>query len=86
MELGDFLLSFSRHPMFDLPCRKVNILDTMVARLEKYAMNLEEIVAQRTSQLMDEKKKTDSLLYRMLPKYEAVLNFLPELVLNFDVF
>jgi hypothetical protein len=48
--------------------RKVNILDTMVARLEKYASNLEEIVAQRTCQLLEEKKKTDTLLYRMLPQ------------------
>ncbi|ELU14714.1 hypothetical protein CAPTEDRAFT_158426 [Capitella teleta] len=51
--------------------RKVNILDSMVARLEKYATNLEEIVAQRTSQLLEEKKKTDTLLYRMLPQTVA---------------
>ena len=48
--------------------KKVNILDTMVARLEKYASNLEEIVAQRTCQLLEEKMKTDTLLYRMLPQ------------------
>ena len=41
----------------------------MVAKLEKYANNLEDIVEQRTAELVEEKKKTDSLLYRMLPKY-----------------
>ena len=49
--------------------RNVNIVDSMLNRMEKYANNLEEIVSQRTSQLMEEKKKTDMLLFRMLPKY-----------------
>ena len=44
-------------------------MDNMVQMLEKYANNLEEIVEQRTSELMDEKKKTDTLLYRMMPAY-----------------
>ena len=48
--------------------RKMNIVDNMVKKLEKYANNLEEIVAKRTEELMIEKKKTDQLLYRMLPK------------------
>ena len=42
------------------------MLDVMVDRLEKYADNLEELVEERTSQLFEEKKKTDMLLYRML--------------------
>ena len=45
------------------------MLDVMVDRLEKYADNLEELVEERTSQLFEEKKKTDMLLYRMLPRY-----------------
>ena len=48
--------------------RKVNIMDTMVIKLEKYANNLEEIVDKRTDELLQEKKKTDDLLYRMLPR------------------
>ncbi|KAL3858493.1 hypothetical protein ACJMK2_013081, partial [Sinanodonta woodiana] len=44
-----------------------NILDVMVKRLERYANNLEELVEQRTHELLKEKKKTDTLLYRMLP-------------------
>jgi len=43
-------------------------MDSMIQKLEKYADNLENIVQQRTSELMDEKQKTDMLLYRMLPK------------------
>ena len=35
--------------------------------MEKYAENLEEIVASRTAELIEEKKKTDNLLYKMLP-------------------
>ena len=54
---------------FNFTCRKINILDNMIQKLEKYANNLEEIVQQRTSELIDEKKKTDMLLYRMLPPY-----------------
>lgn len=47
--------------------RKVNIMDNMLQMLERYADNLEDIVQQRTQELMEEKKKTDTLLYRMLP-------------------
>ncbi len=45
------------------------MIDNMIAKLERYATNLEEIVAERTKQLEEEKRKTDTLLYRMLPKY-----------------
>ena len=48
--------------------RHVNILDNMVQMLEKYATNLEDLVQSRTVELVEEKKKTDSLLYRMLPR------------------
>ncbi|ELU04091.1 hypothetical protein CAPTEDRAFT_93552 [Capitella teleta] len=52
--------------------RKTNIMDTMISKLEKYANNLEEIVSKRTAELVEEKKKTDTLLYRMLPKSVAL--------------
>ncbi len=48
--------------------RGVSIVDTMLKKLESYANNLEEIVDQRTGELIDEKKKTDLLLFKMLPK------------------
>ena len=36
--------------------------------MEEYAQNLEEEVEQRTRELLDEQKKSDLLLYRMLPQ------------------
>ena len=42
-------------------------MDNVLGMMEKYAFNLEEIVEERTQQLVEEKKKTDRLLYRMMP-------------------
>ena len=44
------------------------MVDSMVQKLEKYANNLETIVAERTKELVAEKEKTDQLLHKMLPK------------------
>ncbi|XP_034100299.1 guanylate cyclase 32E isoform X2 [Drosophila albomicans] len=52
---------------------KPNIFDNMLAIMEKYAYNLEGLVQERTNQLYEEKKKTDMLLYQMLPKTVAEL-------------
>ncbi|XP_077996437.1 atrial natriuretic peptide receptor 1-like [Glandiceps talaboti] len=51
--------------------KSINIMDNMLKMMEKYANNLEEIVGERTKQLLEEKKKTDRLLYSMLPKSVA---------------
>lgn len=48
--------------------RKVNFVDTMFEMLEKYSNNLEELIRERTEQLDMEKKKTEQLLNRMLPR------------------
>lgn len=40
----------------------------MVSLMEKYTYKLEEIVAERTQQVEDERKKSDRLLLMMLPK------------------
>ena len=47
--------------------RKVNIVDTMFKMLENYSNNLEDLIRERTTQLEEEKKKTDKLLSQMLP-------------------
>ncbi|PIK55731.1 putative atrial natriuretic peptide receptor 1-like [Apostichopus japonicus] len=47
--------------------KSLNIMDNMLSKMEKYTENLEKVVANRTEQLLEEKKKTDALLYRMLP-------------------
>lgn len=48
--------------------RKVNFVDTMFQMLEKYSNNLEELIRERTDQLDIERKKTEQLLNRMLPR------------------
>ena len=48
----------------------------MVKKLERYANNLEELVDKRTEELFQEKKKTDQLLYRMLPTYALLLTLI----------
>lgn len=48
----------------------------MVVMMEKYSNQLEEIVAERTEQLQEEKRKTDALLYRMLPRYKIIINYM----------
>lgn len=43
-------------------------MDHMMALMERYQERLEELVEERTVQLVEEKKKTETLLHRMLPK------------------
>ncbi|XP_002731955.2 retinal guanylyl cyclase 2-like [Saccoglossus kowalevskii] len=47
--------------------RKTNIVDSMFKMLEKYSNHLEDLIRDRTKELAEEKKKTDKLLYRMMP-------------------
>ncbi|CAK1595787.1 unnamed protein product [Parnassius mnemosyne] len=47
---------------------KTNTFDNMLAMMEKYASNLEALVEEKTNKLTEEKRKTDDLLHRMLPR------------------
>jgi atrial natriuretic peptide receptor A len=44
-----------------------NILDNLLARMEKYANNLEDLVKERTEACDNERKRAEKLLYRLLP-------------------
>lgn len=48
--------------------KKGNLMDHVFNMLETYASTLEEEVNERTKELVEEQKKSDVLLYRMLPK------------------
>lgn len=44
-------------------------MDHVQNMMEKYAVTLEAQINERTAELIEEKKKADILLYRILPKY-----------------
>lgn len=44
-------------------------MDHMLAVLEEYAAELEDVVDQKNEEALQEKKKVDLLLYKILPKY-----------------
>lgn len=45
-----------------------NLLDNLLTRMEQYANNLEDVVAERTDQYLVEKKRVEDLLYSILPQ------------------
>ena len=45
-----------------------SFLDSPLSRLEQYATNLESLVKERTENYMEEKKRAENLLHRLLPK------------------
>ncbi|XP_033751983.1 atrial natriuretic peptide receptor 1-like [Pecten maximus] len=48
-----------------------NFVDMLLQRMEKYATNLEDIVEERTQQLLVEKKRSEELLHQILPRSVA---------------
>ena len=48
-----------------------NFLDNLLNRMEQYANNLEQIVEEKTNSLIEEKLKTEEILYQLLPKVVA---------------
>ncbi|CAG5121053.1 unnamed protein product, partial [Candidula unifasciata] len=45
-----------------------NLLDNLMRRMELYANNLEKLVEDKTVELREEKKKSEELLYQILPR------------------
>ncbi|XP_072047901.1 atrial natriuretic peptide receptor 2-like [Amphiura filiformis] len=48
-----------------------NVVDALLTRMQKYADKLEAIVDERTAAFMEEKRRTEKLLYEVLPKTVA---------------
>ena len=49
--------------------RKGNIADHLLGLMEKYAFNLEDTIEEQTLCLALEKERTETLLYRLLPRW-----------------
>ncbi|XP_046997916.1 atrial natriuretic peptide receptor 1-like [Schistocerca americana] len=45
-----------------------NLMDDLLRRMEQYANNLEALVEEKTEQLSQEKKRSEELLYQVLPR------------------
>jgi len=49
-----------------------NLMDDLLRRMEQYANNLEALVEEKTAQLSQEKRRSEELLYQVLPRWEKV--------------
>jgi len=45
-----------------------NLMDDLLQRMEQYANNLEALVEEKTAQLSQEKRRSEELLYQVLPR------------------
>ncbi|XP_022245111.1 atrial natriuretic peptide receptor 1-like [Limulus polyphemus] len=55
-----------------------NFLDSLLKRMEQYATNLEQLVEEKSSAFLEEKKKSEELLYQVIPRlkyYMFDMNF-----------
>ncbi|XP_055862897.1 atrial natriuretic peptide receptor 1-like isoform X2 [Biomphalaria glabrata] len=71
--------------------KRFNIMDNMLQMLESYSSNLELLVNERTEELEAEKRKTDTLLYQMLPplvaeQLKSGMCVIPEFFENVSIF
>ncbi|XP_071439593.1 atrial natriuretic peptide receptor 1 isoform X2 [Hetaerina americana] len=48
-----------------------NLMDDLLRRMEQYATNLEALVSEKTEQLSQEKRRSEELLYQVLPRQVA---------------
>lgn len=45
-------------------------MDDLLRRMEQYANNLEALVEEKTAQLSQEKRRSEELLYQVLPRWD----------------
>lgn len=45
-----------------------NLMDDLLHRMEQYANNLEVLVSEKTEELSQEKRRSEELLYQVLPR------------------
>ena len=55
-----------------ISCITVFVINTLTSRIQKFALD----ISRKTSELEDEKRLTDKLLYEMIPRYTARVAFL----------
>lgn len=48
-------------------------MDDLVLRMEQYANNLEALVEEKTDQLSQEKRRSEELLFQVLPRSYIIL-------------
>lgn len=46
-------------------------MDDLLRRMEQYANNLEALVEEKTAQLSQEKRRSEELLYQVLPRWDT---------------
>lgn len=57
-----------------------NLIDDLLRRMEQYASNLEVLVSEKTAELSAEKRRSEELLYQVLPRPVAQQLMLGEMV------
>lgn len=62
------LFSFFFPFLFFVVMTQGTLTENLLSRMEQYATELETIVQMRTAELAGEKRKTEELLYQILPK------------------
>lgn len=65
-------------------------MDDLLRRMERYANNLESLVEEKTEQLSMEKRRTEELLYQVLPRscccyFQSLFNGSAHYVFNWNV-
>lgn len=51
-----------------------NLMDDLLKRMEQYANNLEVLVEEKTDQLSQEKRRSEELLFQVLPRYRYIFS------------